>query len=139
MIKCSLQKSPLGIPIVSWGLIIYISLPLILLAFNLRTLVHNLFFYPPPLQLVWSISSLILIGFIVGGIQTLKFKELGRSLIIFLAIIDIPHLIVAKAIYTNYNIQPMHFRNSHLIATSIIIDLMLLYFLNHPELKKQFK
>jgi hypothetical protein len=138
--RYSLHSRPLGITIIVWGLIIYIGLPLILLSFNLRKLAHNLFIlYPPPLQLVWLISSSILIGFIVGGIQALKLKELGRSLIVFLAIIDIPHLIVGKAIYNNHNMQPMHIRNSHLITTSIAIDLILLYFFNHPKVKKQFK
>ena len=105
------QRS-LSVTLAGWGLIICNGLILILPFFNLGELTHHLFdvFYPP-LQLVWLISSAILVGFVVSGIQILKLKEFGRSLFVFLAIIDIPHLVVGKAIYNNFAIEPLYIRN----------------------------
>ncbi len=91
------------------------------------------------LQLVWAISTLILIGYVVGAARMLRHEEFGRSLVVFLAIIDIPHLIVAKAIYNNLLIQPVYLRNFEMIPASIVINLLLVHFLHKPDVRKQFK
>ena len=95
--------------------------------------------FPSPLQLVWVISSAILIGFVYGGLKLLKRQEYGRSLIIFLAIIDIPHLVVGKAIFNNFGITPMYLRNYFLIWLSVLIDFLLVYFLYHPKVREEFE
>ena len=133
-------KRSLSVTLAGWGLIIYNGLILILPFLNPHRFAYNLFdvFYPP-LQLVWLISSVIVVGFVVSGIQILKLKEFGRSLFVFLAIIDIPHLVVGKAIYNNFGIEPLYIRNSFLIPVSVAINLILIYFFSHPRAKQQFK
>jgi len=94
--------------------------------------------YYPPLQLVWLISSLILIGYIYGGIQIFKLKEFGRSLVLFLCIIDIPHLVVGKAIFNNFGILPMYLRNAYLIPLTLVLNCLLAVFLNLADVRRQF-
>jgi len=133
------MKRSLGVTLVGGGLIIGFGLSFIQPFLNPRKLIYDLRdIYAPPLQLVWLISSLILVGFVVAGLQILQLKELGRSLAIFLAIIDIPHLVVGKAIYNNYQLQPAYLRNFFLISLSVLINLALLYYLYHPKIKRQF-
>jgi hypothetical protein len=133
-------KRSLSVTLIAWGLTIYYALILILPFLNPRRCAYNLFdVFHPPLQLVWVISSVILVGFVVSGIQILKLKEFGRSLFVFLAIIDIPHLVVGKAIYNNFGIVPLYIRNSFLIPVSVAINLILIYFFSHPRAKQQFK
>jgi len=129
-----------AIILVGWVLVICSGLSLIGPFLNPGNLVYNFFrLYHPSLQLVFLISSVILIGFVAGGIQLLKLREFGRSLVVFLAIIDIPHLVVAKAIYNNRYMEPLYLRNSSFIPISIVINILLIYFLSHPRIKKQFK
>ena len=101
----------------------------------------NTFFvaFHSSLQLAWLISTLILIGFTWGGYKILQQQEVGKSLVVFLAIIDIPHLVVGKVIYDNLNMQPLYLRNFYLIPVSILINFVLIHFLNHPKVRKQFQ
>lgn len=134
------EKRSISVTLIGWGVTIHYALILILPFLNPRRFAYNLFdvFYPP-LQLVWLISSAILVGFLVSGMQILKLKEFGRSLFVFLAIIDIPHLVVGKAIYNNFEIKPIYIRNFFLIPLSVAINLILIYFFSHPKIKQQFK
>jgi len=123
-----------------WLLIVSGSAFLIYPFLNFRAVVYNLCFgLHSSLQLVWLISTAILAGFIFGGVRILKLQELGKGLVVFLAIIDIPHLIVGKAIYNNWYTQPIYLRNYFLIPLSILINFALIHFLNHPKVRRQFK
>ncbi len=128
-----------SIVFIGWGLIIGNSLGLLQPFFNTPGLIHNLFkVFHSSLQLVCVISTLIIIGFIIASVQLVKLREFGRSLVVFMALIDIPHLIVGGVIYKNRNIGPLYMRNASLIVLSIVLDVLLIYFLHRPRVRKQF-
>lgn len=134
------KRESSGIQLIGGGLIVSSIWFLVLPLLDLPEVLYKLFnVFHSSLQLVWLISSVILIGFIVGAVQLLKLKEFGRSLILFLAIIDIPHLVVGKAIYNNHHAQPVYLRNFSLIPVSVILGLIIIIFLNHPKVRRQFK
>ena len=129
-----------GVTLTGWLLILGGSAYLIQPFINLRAALNYLCFgLHSSLQLIWLISTAILAGFIFGGIRILKLQELGKGLVVFLAIIDIPHLVVGKAIYNNWYAQPIYLRNYFLIPVSILINFALIHFLNHPKVRRQFK
>ena len=106
---------------------------------RLETLNKLIFVFPPALQLVWLISTAILVGFIFSGIYILQLREFGRALLVYLLTIDIPHLIVGKGIYNNYHFEPIYFRNHSFIVIGLIINALLIYFFNHTKISRQFK
>ncbi|MBN3038199.1 MAG: hypothetical protein JW869_02120 [Candidatus Omnitrophica bacterium] len=133
------RKSSRGTFVVGSWLVTWNTLILAQGFFPVRKFTRTLFdLYYAPLQLVWLISTVILVGFVVGSFELLKLKEFGRSLVIFIAVIDIPHLIVGKAIFNNYGIQPMYIRNFFLIPVSVVLDFAIVYFLHRPDVRKQF-
>lgn len=135
-----IRKRSFGVTATGGGLIVFGVTFLILPLFNLRRVAYTFFFvFHSSLQLVWLVSTAILVGFIAGGFKILQLKELGKGLVVFLAIIDIPHLVVGKAIYNNWEMQPIYLRNYFLIPVSILVNFVLIHFLNHPRVRKQFK
>ncbi|MFH1046196.1 MAG: hypothetical protein V1727_04440 [Candidatus Omnitrophota bacterium] len=130
----------LGLLLVGMWLVVCNSFFLLQAFFPLRVFTYDLFVrYYPPQQLVWMISSAILVGFIIGGYRLLRREEYGRGLITFLAIVDIPHLVVGKAIFNSYRLEPMYFRNMYLISFSVAADIAIIYFLNRPRVREQFQ
>lgn len=136
MSEASRRKS---IIFIGWGLLIGHSLSLIQPFLNTPQLIYDFIrVFHSSLQLVCVISSVILIGFIVGSVQLVKLREFGRSLIVFVALIDIPHLVIGAAIYKNRATQPLYMRNSSLIVLNVVLDILLIYFLHRPRVRKQF-
>jgi hypothetical protein len=134
------QKRSFGVTLTGCALIVFGVLFLLLPLLDSRRVAYNFFhIFHSSLQLVWLISTVILIGFIVGGFKILQLKEFGKGLVVYLAIIDIPHLVVGKAIYNNWYTQPIYLRNYFIIPLSILINFILIHFLNHPKVRRQFK
>lgn len=133
------QKRSVGVTVTGCGLIVFGVLFLVLPFLNSQNKYNVFCVFHSSLQLVWLISTAILVGFIAGGFKILQLKELGKGLVVFLAIIDIPHLVVGKAIYNNWCIQPIYLRNYFLIPVSILVNFVLIHFLNHPNVRNQFK
>ncbi|MFC1632100.1 hypothetical protein ACFL1I_06375 [Candidatus Omnitrophota bacterium] len=134
-----IHKKSFGVILTGWALIVLGIGSLIHPLLNFQNFKHNFFdLYHSSLQLVWVISTAILIGYVVGGFKILRQEEFGKSLVVFLAIIDIPHLVVGRVIYSNLGLQPLYLRNASLITAGIIINLVLIHFLNHPKVRKQF-
>lgn len=133
------KKRSFGVTLTGCGLIVFGTLFLVSPFFDGQKVYNLCYTFHSSLQLVWLISTAILVGFIAGGFKILQQKEFGKSLVVFLAIIDIPHLVVGKAIYNNWGMQPVYLRNYFLIPVSILMNFVLIHFLNHPNVRKQFK
>ncbi|MCK5708595.1 MAG: hypothetical protein KAI43_13185, partial [Candidatus Aureabacteria bacterium] len=93
--------------------------------------------YSSPQKLIMIISLIFVVGGVFAGVQILRLKEFARKLIIFLAILDIPLLIIGSLLYAE--VKLFLWGDLFNIILSCLLDLIIICFFTRSKVKEQFK